>query len=88
MGKGVCEKRATETQTGVRQMTKTTQKHFYAKDYVGGEMTVAAFATKEARDTFVNNGNRRFSLTAKEADKACMKLMHCNSKDAVLKGFI
>jgi hypothetical protein len=65
-----------------------TQKHFYAKDYASGEMTVTAFATKAARDGFVEDGNRRFALTAKEADAACMKLMHCGAKEAVARGFI
>ena len=68
-------------------MTKA-QKHFYAKDYASGEMIVTAFTIKAARDNFVEDGNRRFALSAKEADAACMKLMCCNAREAVARGFI
>ena len=64
------------------------QKHYYAKDYASGEMVVSAFTSKTARDGFVEDGNRRFAMGAKEADTACMKLMGCSARTAAARGFI
>ena len=63
-------------------------KHFYATDHENNDQLLTAFTEKAARDTFVENGNRRFSKTRKEADKICGTLYNCNAADAVFKGFI
>ena len=66
----------------------TAKKHYYAKSYDGDEMELHAFTSKCARDGFVQDGNRRFTLSAKDADAACMKLMHLSAREAVTRGFL
>ena len=44
-------------------------KNFYATDHENKDQLLTAFTEKTARDNFVDNGNRRFSKTRKEADK-------------------
>jgi hypothetical protein len=63
-------------------------RHFYAKDHANTAQMLWAFTTKAARDGFVADGNRRFSLTASEADDACKSAYECTAQEAVAKGFI
>lgn len=63
-------------------------KRFYAKDYADADQLIHSFATKQARDNFVADGNRRFSLTAKECDALCQKKIGMAARDAVAAGYI
>ena len=63
-------------------------KHFYAQDYANEAQQLHAFTVKEARDNFVESGNRRFSRTSKEADKLCKRAYECTAREAVEMGYI
>ena len=63
-------------------------RNFYAIDHANDEQQISAFASKSVRDTFVADGNRRFSKTAKEATTLCKKAFECTAQEAVLRGFI
>ena len=63
-------------------------KHFYAVDFADEAQTIHAFTSKETRDGFVEDGSRRFSRNAAEADKACKKAYDCTALEAVARGYI
>lgn len=63
-------------------------KHFYAVDHANEAQLISAFTVKEARDNFVEAGNRRFVKTAKEADALCHSAYECTAIEAVERGFI
>ena len=63
-------------------------RHFYAVDYEDDVQQIFAFTDKKARDTFVDEGNRRFAKTRIECDGLCMKRFACNAGEAVAHGFI
>lgn len=63
-------------------------RNFYAIDHANEEQQISAFASKAARDTFVADGNRRFSKTAKEATALCKTAFECTAQEAVMRGFI
>jgi len=63
-------------------------RYFYAIDHANDKQKLSAFKSKAARDKFVEDGNRRFSKTAREATALCKKAFECTAKEAVLHGFI
>ena len=68
-------------------------RYFYAIDHANDEQQITAFNSKTVRDTFVEDGNRRFSKTAREATALCKKAFaaggfRCTAQEAVLRGFI
>jgi len=63
-------------------------RNFYAIDYANDEQPITAFKSKAARDTFVQDSNRRFEKTASKATAFCKKAFECTAQEAVLSGFI
>ena len=63
-------------------------RNFYAIDHANDKQQISAFKSKAVRDTFVADGNRRFSKTAREATTLCKKAFECTAQEAVLRGFI
>jgi len=63
-------------------------RNFYAIDWANDEQQISAFTSKAARDTFVEDGNRRFEKTAREATFLCKTSFDCTAQEAVLRGFI
>lgn len=62
--------------------------NFYAKDHADSDQLVHAFASKDARDKFVLNGNRRFALRSEEANELCKKHYERTALQSVKAGFI
>ena len=69
------------------EQAKATR-YFYAIDHANDEQKISAFKSKTVRDTFVADGNRRFSQTAKKATALCKKAFECTAQEAVMRGFI
>lgn len=51
-------------------------------------LNIHSFNKKTDRNTFVENGNRRFSLTAKDANILCKRLFEMTALEAVRSNFI
>jgi hypothetical protein len=72
-----------------------TARNFYAIDHAidrfgieGMPCDIQSFKSAALRDTFVTEGNRRFALTAADADKRCRRLFERSARAAVAAGFI
>jgi hypothetical protein len=63
-------------------------RNYYAVDYANDAQVITAWGSKGERDTFVGQGNRRFTKTRKEADTICTHAYGCNATEAFRVGFI
>lgn len=63
-------------------------RNYYAVDYSNNKQVLTAWSSKGERDAFVDHGNRRFTMTRKEADILCTHSYECNTGQARNRGFI
>ena len=63
-------------------------RNYYAVDYANDDQVLTAWTSKRERDTFVEQGNKRFTKTRKEADVLCKYRYGCNANWACKEGYI
>jgi hypothetical protein len=70
----------------------TMTRLYYAVDYdTETRATVSgihAFSSMAERDEFVHSTKKRFSITSRGADTACLKTHECTAHEAHQRGFI